>query len=691
MKSEFALAFNQICAEYGLPREIVLEAVQAALVTAYRRDWKVGLNQNVNAEIDLDTGLARIFLEKNVVEEVDDVMVEVAVKKIRRTKPRAEVGDIVMVDVTPSDFGRIAAQTAKQVILQRLKEAERESQFSRFSRQENEIIIGTIQAVKPHGVILHLERTEEARMPKREQIPGERYILHQKIRVYVLEVKRTPRGPEIIVSRSHPLMLRRLLELEVPEIRTGQVEIMGIAREAGGRSKVAVVARQAGLDPVGACVGMRGIRIQTISRELHGERIDVIEWNEDPAKFISHALSMKQIVSVVLDENNPGGRTASVVVVDDQLSLAIGRAGQNARLAAKLTGWRVDIQGVTEAAIWAIEEVNKNPDLLEAIKGAALLVPRLASIMRSHEQDRYPYTDEELKIIKQVSEAVREARIAQRDAERPGARQERARRSAQERAEAARRQARQQAKKKVPESAYETKLEALDLSEKVLGHLKNNNLSNVGQVMERMALGDEELLVLQGIGVKALGEIKEAVEQSALDFVEAQAVTEEVEMVQEDVAEEAVVAAEEVVEEVAAEEIPELVEEPALEPVADVEVVVAAEVEGAVEDTMETAAEAVAEAEETAAAESEPAEGEEEAPWEEPEFDIADVAEVYSYEESDEEYEDEDDFSKPGEKRKRRKKKGRTIVFDEESGETFTVHKRRRSQRFEDMWEDYIE
>ncbi|MBN1247469.1 MAG: transcription termination/antitermination protein NusA, partial [Anaerolineae bacterium] len=358
MKSEFALAFNQICAEYSLPKEVVLDAIRAALATAYRRDGKVPSTQNVSAEISLETGLARVFLEKTVVDEVEDEELEIAFAEARRKKPGVEVGDIVMIDVTPQDFGRIAAQTAKQVITQRLREAERESQFNRFSRQENEIIIGTVQSVNPRGVTLHLERTEEAHMPRREQIPGERYVLHQKIRVYVLEVRRTSRGPEIIVSRSHPLMLRRLLELEVPEIRAGQVEINAVAREAGTRAKVAVSARQVGIDPVGACVGMRGIRIQTISRELHGERIDVVQWDDDNETFISNALSVPSIVCITVDENNPGGRTASVVVLDEHLSLAIGRSGQNARLAAKLTNWRVDIQGATEAAMWALDQVN---------------------------------------------------------------------------------------------------------------------------------------------------------------------------------------------------------------------------------------------------------------------------------------------------------------------------------------------
>ncbi|MGC9521850.1 MAG: transcription termination factor NusA [Anaerolineae bacterium] len=664
MKSEFALAFNQICAEYSLPREVVLDAIRAALATAYRRDWKVPATQNVSAEISLETGLARIFIERMVVEEVEDPQAEISLKEARRKHPNAQVDDAIMVDVTPRDFGRIAAQTAKQVITQRLREAERESQFNRFSRQENEIIIGTVQSVNPHGVTLHLERTEEAHMPRREQIPGERYVLHQKIRVYVLEVRRTSRGPEIIVSRSHPLMLRRLLELEVPEIRNGQVEINAVAREAGTRAKVAVSARQPGIDPVGACVGMRGIRIQTISRELHGERIDVVEWSDDPETLISNALSVPNIVCVVLDENNPGGRTASVVVLDDHLSLAIGRSGQNARLAAKLTNWRVDIQGATEAALWALEQVNQAPELLDALKGTASLIPRLASIMRTHEQDRYPYTDEERHVIGDVVKAVREAIIARRDAERPGASQARARQRAQRKVEAEREKAKEEAQARVPKGAYKIPISNLDLSEKVQSHLVSNGLTNAGQVMERIAVGDEALLMLTGVGVKALKEIKEAVEAGGLNLLDCG----ELEQEEEPTAELEGVAEE--TEE--AQATPEIGEE--REP----EAVEAEETEVAEEPVVEepAAEEPVTEEEE----EPEPAfaESSDELGF------VADLEDVV--------YEDEDEVEleelgeAPDSRKKRRKRKRRTVVYDEFSGETIVVRRHRRNQN---AWDEY--
>ncbi|MGC9399989.1 MAG: transcription termination factor NusA [Anaerolineae bacterium] len=717
MKSEFALAFNQICAEYDLPRDVVLEAVQAALVSAYRRDWKVPSTQNLTAEINMLDGSARVFIEKTVVADtVEDPQTEILLSKARRRQPNIQVGDTLMVDVTPRNFGRIAAQTAKQVIMQRLREAERESQFERFSRQEGEIIIGTVQSIRPHGITLHLDRKEEALMPRHEQIPGEHYTLHQKLRVYVLDVKRSARGPQITVSRSHPAMLRRQLELEVPEIRSGQVEIKAIAREAGSRSKVAVVGHQEGLDPVGACVGMRGIRIQTISRELNDERIDVVEWSEDPAQLIANALSLDGIVSVVLDEHAQTGRTASVVVLDDQLSLAIGRAGQNARLAAKMTGWRIDIQGITEAALGALRQINKSPDLLGNRKEIVGLIPRLASIIRSHEQDRYPYTDEEQRIIKTVIEAVQKALIERRNRTRPGTLQRDARTAAQRAAEEKRRAERERALATVPPAAYEAALDVLELPEKVRGHLTRNGLENVGEVMEKIALGNEALLMIDGIGAKALTQIKEAVEFSPFSFItpeaEAEAVeaapeealeVEEAEAVEAEAVETETIVEETVMEAAEAEEIVE--EEVAAEPGSalpvsreelleagfDEETIAALEEAMAEEPAISFDKEAVARLREAMmtpqpAEEAPPAEEEEEETLQlkvPPKFAVYD-----EYEEEDEWEELEEPDGKK--KRRRKKKPKRTILYDEETGETYTVRRRRQNRPY-DLWEDYRE
>ncbi|HIC93663.1 MAG TPA: transcription termination/antitermination protein NusA, partial [Anaerolineae bacterium] len=344
MKSEFLAAFNQICSERGLSREAVLEAIEAALISAYKRSF--GSAQNVTAKIDPESGEAKIYVEKRVVEEVQDERLEISLEEAKRIDKNAALGGVVMIESTPSDFGRIAAQTAKQVILQRIREAEREALFNSYVERQGELINGTVQSITPQAITLNLGRAE-AILPRSQQIPGERYHLNQRLRVYVLEVRKSNRGPQIIVSRAHRNMLRRLLELEVPEIFRGTVEIKAIAREAGSRSKVAVAAVQEGIDPVGSCVGMRGVRIQNVVNELGGEKIDIVEWSPDTRTFIANALSPAKVVDVYLEENSAHGKTATVIVPDDQLSLAIGKEGQNARLAAKLTGWRIDIKSVS--------------------------------------------------------------------------------------------------------------------------------------------------------------------------------------------------------------------------------------------------------------------------------------------------------------------------------------------------------
>ncbi len=347
-KSEFTLAFNEITEAHHLPREIVVDALQQALVSAYRRDSGASPAQRVEAEVDPVTNRHKILVEMEVVEEVMNERTEVSLEKARYFDPNAQLGDMVMVpvDYNVKNFGRIAAQTAKQVILQKIREAERKALYEEYRDREGDLITGQVQSVSGQHITLSLGRAE-AIMPRNQQIQGERYRPHDKIRTYVLEVKESNRGPQIVVSRAHKNMLRRLLEYEVPEIYNGQVEIKNIAREAGHRSKVAVSALQPGVDPVGACVGLRGMRIQNIVKELNEEKIDVIEWNADPAVFIAKALSPARVTGVYLEDDLDQGHTAIVIVPDDQLSLAIGREGQNARLAAKLTGWRIDIKSVS--------------------------------------------------------------------------------------------------------------------------------------------------------------------------------------------------------------------------------------------------------------------------------------------------------------------------------------------------------
>jgi N utilization substance protein A len=346
--SDLMAAIRGLSAARDLPPEVILDALRAALVSAYHKSPD-GIETHVTVDVNEQTGESRVMAHFTVVDEayLEDPNGELTVEQAQAFNAEAKVGDTITRDVTPDDFGRIAAQTAKQVILQRIREAEREQTYSTYAEREGEIVYGTVQSVNRDTVTVALDRVE-ALLPKSGQIPGERYSPNQRLRVYVSEVKRSPKGPQVIVSRTHREMLKRLMELEIPEIFQGVVEIKAIAREAGSRSKVSVWSHQEGVDPVGACVGMRGVRIQALVRELGGEKIDIVEWDPDPRVFIAHALSPARVMYVWLEEDQER-RTANVVVPDTQLSLAIGREGQNARLAAKLTGWRIDIRAESEA------------------------------------------------------------------------------------------------------------------------------------------------------------------------------------------------------------------------------------------------------------------------------------------------------------------------------------------------------
>ena len=347
MKSELLTAVSQLCSEKGVPKEAVMEALEAALVSAYKRNNETPA-EALTAEIDPNTSDVRIFHHPTVVEGEPETADEISLEQARKIDPAAQVGSVLNIEVTPANFnlGRIAAQTAKQVVVQKLREAERKMVIDEFAERKDEIVHGIVQRIEAGNVYVELGRAE-AIMPRSEQVPTERYYPQQRIRVYVAEVNESHRGPQIVVSRAHRFMLRRLFEQEVPEIYNGTVEIKAIAREAGARSKVAVAARQPGIDPVGSCVGMRGVRIQNIVNELGGEKIDVVEWSEDPARYVANALSPAQVAEVITNEEE---RTATVIVPERQLSLAIGKEGQNARLAAKLTGWRIDIKSDTAIA-----------------------------------------------------------------------------------------------------------------------------------------------------------------------------------------------------------------------------------------------------------------------------------------------------------------------------------------------------
>jgi len=344
MKSDFYAAISQIAAERGIPKDAILEVMEKALVTAYRRT--LGNNPppiEVSVKLDPQSGMARVYAEKQVVDEVFDDRFEVDFEVAKRIKADVELGETILIESTPNDFGRIAAQTAKQVILQGIKEVEREHIYGEYVDREGELVTATVQRVAKGNVILEMGKAE-AILPPKEQVDNDRYYHGQRLKVYLMEIRREERGPRLIASRTHKQLIMRLFEMEVPEIYNGTVEIKSIAREPGLRTKVAVTARQEGIDPVGSCVGMRGIRIQNIVNELNGEKIDVVQWSSDSKEFIANALSPAQVVEVQLREDD---HVATVIVPDKQLSLAIGKEGQNVRLAAKLTSWRIDIKSAS--------------------------------------------------------------------------------------------------------------------------------------------------------------------------------------------------------------------------------------------------------------------------------------------------------------------------------------------------------
>ncbi len=344
MKSDFLIAVTQLASERNLPREVVISAIEAALVSVYKREGETA-GQNLSVKILPTTGEVKVAALKTVVEEVTDTDLEITSKEANKYKKGAAIGEVIEIESTGQFAGRIAAQTAKQVVMQRLREAERELVYQEFSDKEGEIASAIVQRLEPRQVIVDIDKTE-AVMPAPEIPPNERCRPGQRMKVLVLEVSRSVKGPQVIVSRTHKDLVKRLFELEVPEVYNGTVEIRSIAREAGYRTKVAVSARQEGIDPVGSCVGLRGIRIQNIVNELHGEKIDVVQWDRDPTAFIANSLSPAQVARVEIEEEE---ESAVVVVADRHLSLAIGKEGQNARLAAKLTGWRIDIKGVSDA------------------------------------------------------------------------------------------------------------------------------------------------------------------------------------------------------------------------------------------------------------------------------------------------------------------------------------------------------
>ena len=352
MNKELLNAIAFLSKEKGVSTDVICDSLEAVLITAYKKEPEA--NPLADVELNRETGDYRIVAAKTVVEDVVNDHGEISLADARKLNPEYEVGDVVNVDVTPSNFGRIAAQAAKQVMIQRLREAERSIVYDEFYNRTDDIITGLIQRIENKNVYVDLGKAE-AILPASEQIPTETYTVGQRIKCYVVEVRKTTKGAQILVSRTHPGLLKRLFELEVPEIYEGVVELKSVAREPGRRSKIAVYSRDENVDSVGACVGPKGSRVQNIVTELQNEKIDIVKWDEDPAVYIANALSPAQVVSVTVDE---GEKASSVVVPDYQLSLAIGKAGQNARLAAKLTNWKIDIKSESQAAALASDEAS---------------------------------------------------------------------------------------------------------------------------------------------------------------------------------------------------------------------------------------------------------------------------------------------------------------------------------------------
>jgi N utilization substance protein A len=512
MKNEIALAFNEVLEEKGLPKETILEALAQALVSAFRKSVNASSAQDIRAKINLDIGEFAILVEKEVVESVESELTEVTLEEARKAEPEAQLGDLVLVDSTPADFGRVAAQTARQVIQQKIRDAENDAQIAYYEKQLGEIIGGVVQAANSSGLTIGLELNAEGVMPRKEMIPREHFRVHDRVRGLVAEIKESGRGPQIVLSRTHRDFLRRLLENEVPEIYHGVVEIRSIAREPGQRAKVAVSAAQQGIDPVGACVGQRGVRIQAIVRELHDEKIDVIEWSSDPTVFISKAISPARVNGVYLRETIDGQRNALVVVPEDQLSLAIGRDGQNARLAAKLTGWRIDIKSLPESiSDWLFSLQNKE-NMKAIAEEESEAVVRAEEILVRKSEGRV-ITPEEYEFLAQLNDRL-ERRSVRKQQEKVEKFQEMVK----------------EAEDLLPKGAEQVAVDAIGLPANITEVLREAGFTNAAEIVIANKVNPESLLSVVGVGPKTLERITEF--ESELATLVPEIVEEEAEEVQ---------------------------------------------------------------------------------------------------------------------------------------------------------------
>jgi N utilization substance protein A len=648
MKNEFVLAFNEVLEDKGLPKETILEALAQALVSAYRKSTNVSSAQDIKAVINLDIGEFLILAEKEVVESVQNDLTEVTLETAKKFDKEAEIGDLVMVDSTPEDFGRVAAQNARQVIQEKIRQAEYSAQIEYYEKQLGEIISGIVQASNSQGMTIGLELNAEGTMPRKEMIPFERFRVHDRIRALVAEIKETGRGPQIILSRTHRDFLRRLLENEVPEIFHGVVEIRSIAREPGHRAKVAVSASQQGIDPVGACVGQRGVRIQAIVRELHDEKIDVIEWNSDPKMFIAKAISPARVNGVYLKQGLDGSKNALVVVPEDQLSLAIGRDGQNARLAAKLTGWRIDIKSLPESISDWLFALQNQDDLKELAKEEKESIPQIEDIM-ARKADGRIINLEEYDLLSKFNDRL----------ETYASRKQQAKVEEHQKVM-------DEAMQSIPEGAFEMDLSESGLSEKIIEALIEAKFNNAGKLVLKSKVNPDALLNISGVGPKTLEKIAEFGEKLPDLVPEPQPEPEpEIESQPEELS----------------------VEETEVDTEAEIEAEADAEVSETAEEEIAVESEEAAEVE----AESETEEETTEEPQEEMSFDEMfkistdefDHEEVDSVDDAEE---DDDDEESPGKKKKKKTKKFRELEYDPDRDITIAKKKHKRG---EDDWGEW--
>ena len=655
MKNEFVLAFNEVIEDKQLPKEIILKALESAMVVAYQKSINTSKAQHIEASVDPETGKVTIMAEKEVVDSVQDPRTEVSLEEALQYDPKAEMGMMVIVNSTPDDFGRVAAQTARQVIQQRIREAERQAQLDYYEKQVGEIISGIVQASNAQGLTIGLEMRAEGFISRKDMIPGERFRTHDRVRSLILEIKDIARGPQIILSRSHRDFLRRLLENEIPEIYHGVVEIRSIAREPGQRAKVAVSAVQSGIDPVGACVGIRGVRIQAIMHELHGEKIDVIEWNSDPAMFIAKSLSPARVSGVYLADKQTSGKTATVVVPEDQLSLAIGRDGQNARLAAKLTGWRIDIKSLSEATTDTLYKLQHESEMEEVLNLETENIALIENILTKKSEGR-PLTPEEYdqmshfidRVEKKITPPYVPDEISEED------------------------EVIAEIRKSLPGELFEQNILDSGLPEHVAVILQEAGILTVGDLVVITKRQPDEILRLQGIGPRSMSKINILVEELQ------ESLTIETETPE------------------AIDEVPEITElagdlppQPETdETVPEVETIQLEDLEGEIKIAEETeSAEDIDEGEVLAVTEGETELKEPEEEIEEQSFDKLLVSFQSSVENIEIDDEEETDQGK-SKKQKKKKRKSVELEYDPDSDKTMVKKKHRRGDGGDWIWDE---